>query len=77
MGYERFVGKVSPRLTLISMDIERLQGNIGAALAKGGMTVREYECLKSLAKVLGETAYTLSKEYEKDGEHGEDGDSTE
>ena len=77
MGYERFIGKVSPRLTLISMDIERLQGNIEAALTKGGMTVREYECLKSLAKVLGETAYTLSKEYEKDGEHGEDGDSTE
>lgn len=77
MGYERFIGKVSPRLTLISMDIERLQGNIEAALTKGGMTVREYECLKNLAKVLGETAYTLSKEYEKDGEHGEDGDSTE
>ena len=77
MGYERFVGKVSPRLTLISMDIERLQGNIEVALTKGGMTVREYECLKSLADVLGQTAYTLSKEYEKDGEHGEDGDSTE
>ena len=77
MGYERFIGKVSPRLTLISMDIERLQWNIEAALTKGGMTVREYECLKSLADVLGQTAYTLSKEYEKDGEYGEDGDSTE
>lgn len=54
------------------MDIERLQENIDGALAKGGMTLREYECLKNLAKVLGETAYTLSKEYEKDGEHGED-----
>ena len=53
------------------MDIERLQENIDGALAKGGMTLREYECLKNLAKVLGETAYTLSKEYEKDGEHRE------
>ena len=57
---------------MISMDIERLQENIDGALAKGGMTLREYECLKNLAKVLGETAYTLSKEYEMDGEHGED-----
>ena len=62
---------------MISMDIERLQENIKGALAKGGITLREYDCLKDLAKVLGETAYTLSKEYEKDGEHGEDGDSTE
>ena len=74
MGYERFVGKVSPRLTLISMDIERLQENICGALTKGGITVREYECLKSLADVLGQTAYTLSKEYENDGENRENRD---